>query len=908
MEIQLQLFGLEPLRPPASTGQPLLQYLWRPSLQRPYAAELGRGEAAAYIVRSETAIQQGDLDTAEEHLCRALQHAAAAAGAKQRGKPRPPRQGRLQHDAAFYDDECQAAKSALRRLRKASTQPASEVLCAASNDYHYLVRRKKRAWQQQQLGELLDLLRVEPRNFWQRVNVMQTSMPLQLRDPSAWEAYIQLQAAREAPPGRYLPVAPPTPHTPQPPMAELTASAAARLDTEVTPAEVSAAMVTLHNGRSAGGAAQPAEFLRYGITPRDSCRRPPTPILAEPLARLFTAVMRRGTIPQSWQTSVITPIHKSGDTADTANYRPIAVGVPLVRLYASVLNRRLMWFLEHHGLRSPAQAGFRPKMSIEHQLFALQHVVDSSRLHKRPLYACFVDLTKAYDCVQRPLLWGALYRKGVRGIMMSALKGLYTDGKIAIKVGGRVGRPQPSTVGVRQGCPLSPTLFGVFFDGLHDFLASHAPGCGVPLSAPQLTRIVSHLMYADDIALTAAAPAELQQLIDALSRYCTALGIDISAAKTQTMTFHPAHHLGTVPTFIYSGRTLPTTDSYKYLGTIFTPSGSLGHSVASTVQKTAHACHGVRAKLSQLDCKGNLFLTLHLFDAYVKSKASSSCEIWGVHPTANVAKKKLATHFRRHLKAICGLPKSVADDMLHAELERLPIEHEWLFRSLNFNNRLCQMPAGSLHSDLLRDNVWIADSDLVGGRRTPGNFTTGLRAAAAAAGAQLPRGNGDLRKADTAAVRQAIQDAQQQRWQQLDICPRTCTDAAMHCNYWRWFARANMPHRRSARTLYHSQLSPTRLRRYMRFRLSCTPLPVVQGRRNAVPRMQRHCHQCNLMLMGDQRHVVFECPKVQFVRDRYPYLFDDNPAQSMLIFMNQEDERSVVKFIIECLNELDLDT
>ena len=130
----------------------------------------------------------------------------------------------------------------------------------------------------------------------------------------------------------------------------------------------------------------------------------------------------------------------------------------------------------------------------------------------------------------------------------------------------------------------------------------------------------------------------------------------------------------------------------------------------------------------------------------------------------------------------------------------------------------------------------------------------------------------------------------------------------MHCNYWRWFARANMPHRRSARTLYHSQLSPTRLRRYMRFRLSCTPLPVVQGRRNAVPRMQRHCHQCNLMLMGDQRHVVFECPRVQFVRDRYPRLFDDNPAQSMLSFMNQEDERSVVKFIIECLNELDLDT
>jgi len=191
----------------------------------------------------------------------------------------------------------------------------------------------------------------------------------------------------------------------------------------------------------------PAEFLRYAVAPcqqQQSADERPPHMLAPHLARLFTAVMRLGRIPAGWSASLITPIHKKGDPADTANYRPIAVGVPLVRLYASVLNLRLVAFLEQRGLRSPTQAGFRPHMSINHHLFALQHLVDKRRRQRRQLYACFVDLTAAYDCVQRGLLWEALRRNGVQDRMLSAIQALYHDTSIAIKVGGRVGGSQPS--------------------------------------------------------------------------------------------------------------------------------------------------------------------------------------------------------------------------------------------------------------------------------------------------------------------------------------------------------------------------------------------------------------------------------------------------------------------------------
>jgi len=68
-----------------------------------------------------------------------------------------------------------------------------------------------------------------------------------------------------------------------------------------------------------------------------------------------------------------------------------------------------MDFLEERRLCAPTQTGFRPQMSINHHLLALQHIIDR-RIHRparsqRKLYCCFVDLTAAYDCVQRPLMW-----------------------------------------------------------------------------------------------------------------------------------------------------------------------------------------------------------------------------------------------------------------------------------------------------------------------------------------------------------------------------------------------------------------------------------------------------------------------------------------------------------------------
>ena len=147
-----------------------------------------------------------------------------------------------------------------------------------------------------------------------------------------------------------------------------------------------------------------------------------------------------------------------------------------------------------------------------HQLFALQHCIDRTRRAKKPLFACFLDLKGAYDKVQRPMLWQVLQRLGVCGGMLAAIKSVYKDSELMMNINGRVGPAVSSQTGVKQGCPLSPTLFEIFADGLHRYLKLYCPCEGFALADGTL---VPDLGYADDFVLLATSAEGLQRLLDA---------------------------------------------------------------------------------------------------------------------------------------------------------------------------------------------------------------------------------------------------------------------------------------------------------------------------------------------------------------------------------------------------------
>ncbi len=133
------------------------------------------------------------------------------------------------------------------------------------------------------------------------------------------------------------------------------------------------------------------------------------------------------------------------------------------------------------------------------------------------MYCYFVDFRKAFDTLPRDLLWQVLAEMGIMGRFMQCLQSMYSQDNV------RVMHPTEGLsarfscgIGVKQGYPLSPLLFGLYLDGLEkhlDALDGDNP--------PQLANIVVKLLlYADDLALMSETPQGLQKQIDALSEFC----------------------------------------------------------------------------------------------------------------------------------------------------------------------------------------------------------------------------------------------------------------------------------------------------------------------------------------------------------------------------------------------------
>ena len=302
-----------------------------------------------------------------------------------------------------------------------------------------------------------------------------------------------------------------------------------------------------------------------------------------------------------------------------------------------------------------------------HQLFTLQHFIDHQQAQKVPLFCCFLDLKGAFDRVSRPLLWLALQRLGIHGHMLGAVQSLYANCDIAINIEGKTGRHFPSRTGVKQGCPLSPTLFALFIDGLHKHLQATCQEAGLQLRNGTW---VTDIGYADDSALLSASPAGLQRLIDAAAEFCAQTAMVISTAKTKVVVFSDAF-LGPLE-WSCCGQPLQWVSEFKYLGIDFSATGGCHHTFARLHKNM----WGAWAVLQNLRCASSVGLLLCLYGVCVPPTASYGCEVWGLRKLRGVAVRKARDQLQQaHIKIlrqIAGARTGVATAILLRELDARP--------------------------------------------------------------------------------------------------------------------------------------------------------------------------------------------------------------------------------------------
>ena len=181
------------------------------------------------------------------------------------------------------------------------------------------------------------------------------------------------------------------------------------LDSDISTDEVSKAINKLKGNKAAGADGIVAELIK-GAQPN---------ILGY-LVKLFNVLFSKGIFPTAWTKAILIPIHKKGSVDSTDNYRGISLLSVVSKVYTSILNNRLTTWVETNSILSDAQCGFRKGRSTIDHIFTLHAAIQKQFVNNAKLYVAFIDFRKAYDTVNRNVLWSVLIKSGIQGSGLSA--------------------------------------------------------------------------------------------------------------------------------------------------------------------------------------------------------------------------------------------------------------------------------------------------------------------------------------------------------------------------------------------------------------------------------------------------------------------------------------------------------
>ena len=140
----------------------------------------------------------------------------------------------------------------------------------------------------------------------------------------------------------------------------------------------------------------PAEVFKHGGT-----------LLKENLLKLIQKCWEEQTLPQDFKDAVLIPIYKNkGDRRDCGNYRGISLLSVAGKILAKILQQRLKILSEN--VLPESQCGFRPSRSTTDMIFSVRQIHEKAIEQQQELYIVFVDFNKAFDTVDRDLLWKVL--------------------------------------------------------------------------------------------------------------------------------------------------------------------------------------------------------------------------------------------------------------------------------------------------------------------------------------------------------------------------------------------------------------------------------------------------------------------------------------------------------------------
>ena len=372
-------------------------------------------------------------------------------------------------------------------------------------------------------------------------------------------------------------------------------------------------------------------------------------LFVEEICKLYTTIWQTKMIPSSWSHSKLVTLWKGpskGKIDDPKTYRGLQIGSTLCKILIMIIIGRIKTWYESQLLEQ--QQGFRSKRGTSDGIFIVKSIQQITSKMKKPTFAMFVDLSAAFDHVERSWMFKSIKNRLPEGFnleLVHLLETLYSNTTTALAE-----TPDDTfqlSVGVRQGGPESPMLYNLYMDHVMRIFMEECKQNGVkflklsykiPQEASSTGRTsqgsfdMDWCGYADDLVLVFDDEGSLRKGLRLLDQTFSRYRLKINTSKTKTMIFNQQYENREYPVSIASlgDQKLDNVKTYRYLGAEIKYDEPTTGSAEMSLRTDAAECKFYSLTKNLLNMKINIKVRVQILNSLIRSRITYSCQTWSI--------------------------------------------------------------------------------------------------------------------------------------------------------------------------------------------------------------------------------------------------------------------------------------
>ena len=265
-------------------------------------------------------------------------------------------------------------------------------------------------------------------------------------------------------------------------------------------------------------------------------------------------------------------------------------------MFEMAFHDRLLFVCEAYGLIDEYNGGFLKGSMTADNVFILNALIQRQIIKGENLIVCFVDFSRAFDLINRHVLFYKLIKTGLHGRIVDTMRSLYAKTHFRLKWNGSLSPLLATSTGVNQGGNASSCLFRRYLADIGDYLSTSVGMCFEE-------EILLHLLWADNLLLVSDTTDGLQKQLNGLANFCSQNLMILNEMKTKILVFGKNQQDSNVKDIYFNGKVIHRSQKYKYLGNLLSETQTNQGDIFRYTYE--HLCNKARNALFSIEKKLN---------------------------------------------------------------------------------------------------------------------------------------------------------------------------------------------------------------------------------------------------------------------------------------------------------------